>query len=870
MRLGDYETVREIARGGMGAVFEARHRTTGAPYAAKLVLAAGDARARERFRREAELLARCDRHPGIVRIHSFGETDSRQLYMILDLVAGESLEAKLEREKTVDPLAAARLVRAVASALGAAHAKGIVHRDVKPSNVLLDAATGEPRLTDFGIAAARDLERLTRTGTFMGTLGYAAPEQAWGRPVTPASDVFSLGCILFRLLSGRPPVEGETPIEHLARLTAPEPIFDVRSLAPRVPAALATLLARALDKDPARRPQDGAAFARELDAFLADPHAAAGRRRPRLVERIALGAALAVLLATLAALVRPGADERVLARERVETLGALAQALAGTDDVAALLAGRAAISVATAASESVAWPTWSATARAAIARAEKPLGLELATRAFEAAPPERREEAALLRARATADAGDLDGALAELAGTRSSEGRMLRADLALLGQRRSVLETLEGDEPLCAAGRAVGALLAGGDIAAGRAKVRGLVGERSDASRLVDELEARHDLADFVARSRTLEGLFFEDKGRLLRMCVRAAGLLQDALAAPRYLAPGADVAAIASAIATIARNPRDFLPGAADAIRPADGLTPQQVARQLAGTGVALAGGDALRALPADLAANELLAEPDPADDALAGEAARRLSRLEACVGKAPRALEPSLRVTVFLGHFYRYLHAGGASTVELLDELERTLPYAGEEAATLDHGSVRARLEGYACELCVRAVGERPGDRAALLSRAAEHLRRARSLNESAVSQRAIELYRAEYELAVESGNAKLGKTPQAFLADDEVPGSHLLAAEAMRHFGDPKEAEAVLATLGGRYGTLNLEGDRIDALSRWFVLDGRIAYWLSQLGADRDAAVARLRELDAFRARYPRLLPWIERELRQALGD
>src|SRR5579862_9274226 len=125
MKLGEYEVVRPIATGGMGAVFEVSHLGTGARYAAKIVKDAKDARARERFKREAELLARVDRHPGIVKIHSFAETRDGSLYMILDLVRGESLEAKLAREERLPALAAARIARSVASALGAAHALGV-------------------------------------------------------------------------------------------------------------------------------------------------------------------------------------------------------------------------------------------------------------------------------------------------------------------------------------------------------------------------------------------------------------------------------------------------------------------------------------------------------------------------------------------------------------------------------------------------------------------------------------------------------------------------------------------------------------------------------------------------------------------------
>ncbi len=247
MRLGDHEVVRLIARGGMGAIHEVRHAVTGVRYAAKTVLATDDMRARERFRREAELLARCDRHPGIVKVHSFGDAPDGGLYMILDLVEGEDLDAILRREGRLEPRRAATIARDVARALGAAHALGVVHRDVKPSNILIDKE-GRALLTDFGLASARDVERLTRSGMFVGTVQYGSPEQAFAEAAVPASDVFSLGCVLFHLLAGTPPIVVETAMEHLRILTSPGPVGDVRVLAPETPDPLAAIVSAALEK----------------------------------------------------------------------------------------------------------------------------------------------------------------------------------------------------------------------------------------------------------------------------------------------------------------------------------------------------------------------------------------------------------------------------------------------------------------------------------------------------------------------------------------------------------------------------------------------------------------------------------------------
>jgi tRNA A-37 threonylcarbamoyl transferase component Bud32/tetratricopeptide (TPR) repeat protein len=300
--LGDYDVVRAIARGGMGSVLEVVNRRSGARYAAKTLTRALDPTARARFRREAELLARCGRHPGIVRVHAVGETPAGAPYLILDLVEGETLERALERAGRLDPSRAARLVLEISRALGFMHAQGILHRDVKPSNVLLEGGLdGTPRLTDFGLATTDDVTRLTKTGQFVGTLAYCSPEQATGRPASAASDVFSLGCVLFHALAGEPPVKGDSGLEVVARLADDGPLRDVRELAKETPAALAGLVARAIAKAPEERYPDANALARDLERFQAGgleaPRPPRGKRRGVLIVGglvlvLAIGAAL--------------------------------------------------------------------------------------------------------------------------------------------------------------------------------------------------------------------------------------------------------------------------------------------------------------------------------------------------------------------------------------------------------------------------------------------------------------------------------------------------------------------------------------------------------------------------------------------------
>jgi len=295
---GEYDVVRVIARGGMGTVFEAVHRKTRAPAAVKAVHRAEDPRARERFRREGELLARCDRHEGIVKVHATGELEDGTLYLVMELVSGDTLERVLHVSGRFEARAAAELAAKVAHALGFMHARGIVHRDVKPSNIILDArAAGAPRLTDFGLATASDQERLTRTGQFVGTVSYCAPEQISGQQAGPPTDVFSLGCVLFEVLAGEPAIRADTAQALFAQLADKKPLRDVRTVAPDVPASLAAIVAKALAKAPAARYRDGEELARDLERFLEGRRVEARpRRRWRLVAPLLLLAPLALLI----------------------------------------------------------------------------------------------------------------------------------------------------------------------------------------------------------------------------------------------------------------------------------------------------------------------------------------------------------------------------------------------------------------------------------------------------------------------------------------------------------------------------------------------------------------------------------------------
>jgi hypothetical protein len=288
VQIEGFDLEGELGRGGMGVVHRARQRSTGRVVALKVIsahLARGETH-RERFRREGEVMAAL-RHPGIVAVHSAGfEADVP--WLACELVEGART---LDEATRGAPLRRkVELARDLARALGHAHAAGVVHRDVKPHNALVDRA-GHLRVTDFGLALAEEQERLTRTGQLVGTPFYMSPEQLRGERVGPPSDVWAVGVVLFELACGRLPFEAET-LAELGRLHA-QGARPPSEHAREVPAALDAVVLAALAVDPDQRPADGEALARELDEWLAgrEPLAALGERgraRRRLLRAGAL------------------------------------------------------------------------------------------------------------------------------------------------------------------------------------------------------------------------------------------------------------------------------------------------------------------------------------------------------------------------------------------------------------------------------------------------------------------------------------------------------------------------------------------------------------------------------------------------------
>ncbi len=309
-RLDDYELLEEVGRGGMGVVFRARQVKLDREVALKVIRDAALASSADvdRFRDEAAAAARLA-HPHIVRVHDIGEAAGRP-YFAMEFIAGRHL-GELTRGGPLSARVAAELVAKLADALQHAHERGVLHRDLKPSNVIVDAA-GEPHVTDFGLAKRFDpadagarATDLTLTGQMLGTPAYMAPEQAGGRKTLgPTADVYSLGALLFHLLTRRPPFVGDT-LPELFRSVAEQEPKSPRLFNPVVPEDLASVCPKCLTKEPDRRYSSAQALADDLGRFLRkEPTQArplkAGNRIWRWCRRepaLAITVAIATLIA---------------------------------------------------------------------------------------------------------------------------------------------------------------------------------------------------------------------------------------------------------------------------------------------------------------------------------------------------------------------------------------------------------------------------------------------------------------------------------------------------------------------------------------------------------------------------------------------
>jgi eukaryotic-like serine/threonine-protein kinase len=233
------------------------------PVAVKLLLDYGDPRSIARFQQEAQILARLQ-HPNVISVFDAG-VDNGERFIVMELVEGPTLRELLDTEGRLAPERACEIASRLASALEFAHGKGVIHRDVKPANVLLPP-DGGVKLADMGIARLQSPEALTATLSVRGTAAYISPEQVRGDPVDARADLYSLGCVLFEMLTGRTPFGGDLAALSYAHTHTPAP--RVRSINPAVPAALDELVASMLEKDPAKRPQTGEEVERSLAAAM--------------------------------------------------------------------------------------------------------------------------------------------------------------------------------------------------------------------------------------------------------------------------------------------------------------------------------------------------------------------------------------------------------------------------------------------------------------------------------------------------------------------------------------------------------------------------------------------------------------------------
>ena len=288
---GRYTIERPLGSGGMAEVFLARDGVLDRDVALKVLRGqyAGDEEFYERFRREATSAAGLS-HPNIVQVYDRGEAPDGTCYIAMEYVSGGTLKERLDERGPMEPERALAVAGQVAEALWAAHERGVIHRDIKPQNILI-TDMGHLKVTDFGIARAASAATISATNAVFGTAGYLSPEQALGEPATPRSDLYSLGIVLYELLTGVVPYRADNPVAVCMKHVT-EPLTPPRRLDPTIPEAVDALVVKMLAKDPADRPASATELLDDIEgvrrgAPLRPPPRGPGRpgsgpaRRPR-------------------------------------------------------------------------------------------------------------------------------------------------------------------------------------------------------------------------------------------------------------------------------------------------------------------------------------------------------------------------------------------------------------------------------------------------------------------------------------------------------------------------------------------------------------------------------------------------------------
>ena len=856
MKLGAYDLLDQLGKGAMGAVYRARHLPTGVHRAVKVVEV--DPRDKDlaiRFKREAEVLARLGGQPNIVRVHDTG-VEGKLAFYAMELVPGGSLRSRLEKGP-LDVREACVLGAKIARALAHCHSNGVIHRDLKPENVLVDAE-GEPRLVDFGLV--RDLlgKRLTQTGTFLGTPAYMSPEQMKGAPATWATDVHGLGLVLYEGLTGKRAYQGKD-IATLGQAVMDGKVAPIESVRPELPAALGWLVGRMLTPDPTARPKAND-VARELEGIARNLRkgtkvvAAKELRAFAWTFWVLVALALLLLAALLAIAFRPRVDEVALARTegraRVDALEAIARGSAGTSDLAALLAARAAVTLASETSEGVSWETCAAGARAAYALGGNEAALALADRGLELAPRDHEAELRLLHARARLGEDGAAASLEELAPLRSSEAQRLKAHLLLVLRRWSDLAGLEGDDSFVAGARALAQCRLDGDPRRARVAI-----DRHEKELVcaLDVIEARAAIGviDSATNGSDIGFLDYvsEKPERLRDPCDRAIKLLVDASRAPRYVPTEDVLATVDRALFYVQR-----LGHALGAIE--SGEVP--LVDALARTAFLFAREDDEATIGLQSRIEELVGMREDHLDP------KRRVFLETSFDRTTGPVEPQFGIIMSQIYEIRYLERA-RGPVESLDRVERLIvrlpPVDFTDASIAAH----CHAERLAGELALRSMTVAPEvERPLYLLRALAHHGEAKRHIVGTPGHRGTEHEIAQLGVELDIARGDLDAA-QMDLTSTESVGNTFLAGEIRRLRGNVAEAEPFLKSAAG-----SAYKYRNEFRGLHFLADSLLALRLVELALGRPDALDQLAKAYRERESCPTLLPWVDRDVKKALGE